>query len=192
VGKLKSLRSLSRRILNLFACNYVWSCNEDGCMLQSHEPSTLHAVFGSRITGGCKTMTSRCSRGSDTVARKRETGASERSKRGDAQAVRTQEKRRACKPTRRCALLCPNELLFSARIIVLNGMKTRTGRTSENMVLTSPTQKKCLTAFFSSCQMFREDYGGNRWVGIGTIRGRTTVAVFTERGPETIRIISLR
>ena len=40
--------------------------------------------------------------------------------------------------------------------------------------------------------MFREDYGGNRWVGIGTIRGRTTVAVFTERGPETIRIISLR
>ncbi|MGA7560571.1 MAG: BrnT family toxin [Terriglobales bacterium] len=38
----------------------------------------------------------------------------------------------------------------------------------------------------------REDYGEDRWVGIGTIRGRTTVVVFTERGPETIRIISLR
>ncbi|MGA2357981.1 MAG: BrnT family toxin [Terriglobales bacterium] len=38
----------------------------------------------------------------------------------------------------------------------------------------------------------REDYGENRWVGIGTIRGRTAVVVFTERGPATIRIISLR
>jgi uncharacterized DUF497 family protein len=38
----------------------------------------------------------------------------------------------------------------------------------------------------------REDYGDNRWVGIGTIRGRTAVVVFTERGPTTIRIISLR
>jgi len=38
----------------------------------------------------------------------------------------------------------------------------------------------------------REDYGESRWVGIGTIRGRTAVVVFTERGPETIRIISLR
>jgi uncharacterized DUF497 family protein len=38
----------------------------------------------------------------------------------------------------------------------------------------------------------REDYGENRWVGIGTIRARTAVVVFTERGPETIRIISLR
>ena len=38
----------------------------------------------------------------------------------------------------------------------------------------------------------REDYGESRWVGIGAIRGRTAVVVFTERGPETIRIISLR
>jgi uncharacterized protein len=38
----------------------------------------------------------------------------------------------------------------------------------------------------------REDYGENRWVGIGAIRARTAVVVFTERGPETIRIISLR
>lgn len=38
----------------------------------------------------------------------------------------------------------------------------------------------------------RKDYGESRLVGIGTIRGRTAVVVFTERGPETIRIISLR
>ena len=38
----------------------------------------------------------------------------------------------------------------------------------------------------------REDYGESRWVGIGTTRGRTAVVVFIERGPETIRIISLR
>jgi uncharacterized DUF497 family protein len=38
----------------------------------------------------------------------------------------------------------------------------------------------------------RKDYGEKRWIGIGAIQGRTTVVVFTERGPETIRIISLR
>lgn len=38
----------------------------------------------------------------------------------------------------------------------------------------------------------REDYGETRWVGIGTIGERTAVVVFTERGPKTIRIISLR
>jgi uncharacterized DUF497 family protein len=38
----------------------------------------------------------------------------------------------------------------------------------------------------------REDYEEGRWVGIGTIHGRTAVVVFTERGPEIIRIISLR
>jgi uncharacterized protein len=34
----------------------------------------------------------------------------------------------------------------------------------------------------------REDYGESRWVGIGTIRGRTAVVVSTEREPETVRI----
>jgi uncharacterized protein len=38
----------------------------------------------------------------------------------------------------------------------------------------------------------REDYGEKRWIGIGTIRGRTTHVVFTEPVPETVRIISLR
>ena len=31
-----------------------------------------------------------------------------------------------------------------------------------------------------------------RWIGIGTIRARVVVIVFTERDAETIRIISLR
>jgi uncharacterized DUF497 family protein len=38
----------------------------------------------------------------------------------------------------------------------------------------------------------RKDYGESRWTGIGTIRGRTAVVAFTERGPNTIRVISLR
>ena len=38
----------------------------------------------------------------------------------------------------------------------------------------------------------REDYGEKRWRGIGTIRGRTTVVIFTEPAPEIVRIISLR
>jgi len=38
----------------------------------------------------------------------------------------------------------------------------------------------------------RENYGEKRWVGLGVIRGRVTQVVFAERGPDTIRIISLR
>jgi uncharacterized DUF497 family protein len=38
----------------------------------------------------------------------------------------------------------------------------------------------------------QEDYGEGRWVGIGVTHGRIAVVVFTDRGPETIRIISLR
>jgi uncharacterized protein len=38
----------------------------------------------------------------------------------------------------------------------------------------------------------RRDYGENRWFGIGAIQARTVVVVFTERGANTIRIISLR
>jgi uncharacterized DUF497 family protein len=38
----------------------------------------------------------------------------------------------------------------------------------------------------------REDYGEDRWIGIGAIRGRAAVVSFAERGPDVIRIISLR
>ena len=37
-----------------------------------------------------------------------------------------------------------------------------------------------------------EDYGEERWVGIGMIQGRVAVVAFAERPQETIRIISLR
>ena len=38
----------------------------------------------------------------------------------------------------------------------------------------------------------REDYGEERWVGIGRIQTRTVVIIYTEPDDETIRVISLR
>lgn len=38
----------------------------------------------------------------------------------------------------------------------------------------------------------REAYGEERWVGIGTLRARVVVLVFTEWEPDVLRIISLR
>ncbi len=38
----------------------------------------------------------------------------------------------------------------------------------------------------------REDYGEERWIGIGMIRGRCAFAAFALRPHDTIRIISLR
>jgi uncharacterized protein len=38
----------------------------------------------------------------------------------------------------------------------------------------------------------REDYGEERWAGLGLIGGLTVQIVFTESSPNTIRIISLR
>jgi uncharacterized protein len=38
----------------------------------------------------------------------------------------------------------------------------------------------------------RQDYGEERWIGFGRIRGRFTFVAFTEPLPATIRIISLR
>ncbi len=38
----------------------------------------------------------------------------------------------------------------------------------------------------------REDYGEQRWIGIGAIGERITAVIFAERDAETIRIISLR
>lgn len=38
----------------------------------------------------------------------------------------------------------------------------------------------------------REDYGEERWIGIGTIRSRIVFVAFAEPVPGTIRIISLR
>jgi len=38
----------------------------------------------------------------------------------------------------------------------------------------------------------REDYGEERWIGIGMIRGRIAFVAFAELPHDTIRIISLR
>lgn len=38
----------------------------------------------------------------------------------------------------------------------------------------------------------RNDYGEDRWIGIGMFRGRTMVVVFTEGEDDTTRIISVR
>ena len=38
----------------------------------------------------------------------------------------------------------------------------------------------------------REDYGEERWIGIGFVRGRVVVVVFTARGDHSRRLISLR
>lgn len=38
----------------------------------------------------------------------------------------------------------------------------------------------------------REDYGEDRWIGIGLLSGRVVVVVYTELEEETVRIISLR
>jgi len=38
----------------------------------------------------------------------------------------------------------------------------------------------------------REYNGEMRWIAVGTIRGGAAVVVFAERGPEIIRVISLR
>ena len=37
-----------------------------------------------------------------------------------------------------------------------------------------------------------EDYGAERWQGIGLMQGRVVVVVFTERAPDLIWIISVR
>ncbi len=38
----------------------------------------------------------------------------------------------------------------------------------------------------------RDDYGEERWIGIGMIQGRCAFAAFAEPAPDTVRIISLR
>ena len=38
----------------------------------------------------------------------------------------------------------------------------------------------------------REDYGEDRWIGMGDFRGRVVAVVFTESAPDIIRIISIR
>jgi uncharacterized protein len=38
----------------------------------------------------------------------------------------------------------------------------------------------------------REDYGEDRWRGLGAVKGRIVQISFATRGPEMVRVISLR
>jgi len=38
----------------------------------------------------------------------------------------------------------------------------------------------------------RKDYGEPRWQGLGIVQGRLMVVAYTKRGPNSVRIISLR
>jgi uncharacterized DUF497 family protein len=38
----------------------------------------------------------------------------------------------------------------------------------------------------------REDYGEERWIGIGFLRARVVVVIYAERSDDVIRVISLR
>ena len=37
----------------------------------------------------------------------------------------------------------------------------------------------------------RQDYGEDRWIGIGMLNTRVVIVIFSERGADTIRIISM-
>jgi len=53
-------------------------------------------------------------------------------------------------------------------------------------------RKRCLGGFLFVRPDVREDYGEERWIGIGMIRGRVALVAFAELPHDTIRIISLR
>ncbi len=38
----------------------------------------------------------------------------------------------------------------------------------------------------------RQDYGEDRWIGVGLVRTRVVVVIYTERAQDIIRIISMR
>jgi len=38
----------------------------------------------------------------------------------------------------------------------------------------------------------REDYGEERWIGIGAVQGSVLVVIYTERHSDTLRLISAR
>jgi uncharacterized DUF497 family protein len=62
----------------------------------------------------------------------------------------------------------------------------------KSMVWTLSMWRRCFAVYSSWNPDGREEYGESRWIGVGAIRGRVAYVVFTRRGPETIRIISLR
>jgi uncharacterized protein len=52
--------------------------------------------------------------------------------------------------------------------------------------------KEMFSGPFLACPDTREDYGEERWIGVGITRGRLAFVAFAVISDETIRIISLR
>ena len=71
-------------------------------------------------------------------------------------------------------------------------MKRRTNRIFANTVSILLTAWEVFQNALISRIDSREDYGEDRWHGIGVLQGRTVVIVFAERDPDIVRIISLR
>lgn len=71
-------------------------------------------------------------------------------------------------------------------------MKTRIGTTLGKHGLNFADAEEMFGGIFLFWPDLRKDYGESRWIGMGTIRGRTAVVAFTEGAPDTIRVISLR
>jgi uncharacterized protein len=60
------------------------------------------------------------------------------------------------------------------------------------MASISPKRRRCFAAFSLVRADTRQDYGEERWIGIGMIQGGCAFVAFTEPSPGIIRIISLR
>jgi uncharacterized protein len=74
----------------------------------------------------------------------------------------------------------------------LNGTRPRTGPTSEKHGFDFADAEEMFRAALLVQPDTTEDYGEQRWIGIGVTRGRVASVAFAERPQDTIRIISLR
>ena len=139
-----------------------------------------------------KAMTSRSSRGFGHREPLREKpGERAKQKHGKAQAVRTRRNGGLAKLTLKVCLAMPRENGLSlAYRFEWDENKNRLN--IEKHGLDFADAKEMFSGVLFFWPDLREDYGESRWSGIGKIRGRVAVVAFTDRGPETIRIISLR
>lgn len=136
-------------------------------------------------------MTSRSSRGPDTPALRGKLGRA-RSKHGKAQAVQKPEKRRARKLTQKVRFAMPPRINVRPTAYHFEWDQAKNRSNIRKHGFDFADAEEMFRGVLLAHPDTREDYGENRWIGIGAIRGRTAVVVFAERGPATIRIISLR
>ena len=72
-----------------------------------------------------------------------------------------------------------------------SGMSRNAKQISKSMVLISEMHGKLFDFPMLVAADDRYEYEEDRWIGIGMLEGRTLVVIFTERGDDTIRIISM-